>query len=101
MQNEKCTNENPCGNCDICDMEPSHDPCEHGFDYVEDCAICSPELHEDDERHEMEMRSELDTICEHGVDEDDCMECGARMDALAERSIEQAEWDHFHPADDE
>lgn len=54
----------------------------------EECKAC--------EREEQESMNDMNMICEHDVNEDDCMECGAKHDALADRHREQQDWTHFH-----
>ena len=110
MEFAKCTNEEPCGNCDICDMEPGDDICGHGEHYML-CEICTPpevapackhhvvgECEKCDDEYEARLEAECDTgdYCMHDMPSDECMECGAALDESYQRGLESAEWRHFH-----
>lgn len=105
---EKCTNENPCHCCDICDMEPGDAICPHGETVAMDCGICYPDICKHqinrnvdqcvncDAREDAEMQ---DLDCEHGM-RGSCIECddhADKMDRLAEKAREQDDFNYWHP----
>jgi len=69
----KCTNEEPCRNCDICDRE--------------------------DDRHQKALESELDTYCKHDMLEDECLHCQGELEQMADGNREASEWVFYHPQD--
>ena len=107
-----CTNEEPCGNCDICDNETNDGNCVHG-EYFMNCRACNPKPlcahgvetyydecetceHEAQLRDDAEMDSDEEHHCKHDIPESECLDCGAEMDAKAERFNARQDWDHFH-----
>lgn len=91
-----------CFECEALDMPEVHheeEPedetvCHHGTftDQVE-CEQCADE-EECGEENDMPM------ICEHDIEEDDCAECQAKFDRMADAHRDQQDWNHHHPAED-
>jgi hypothetical protein len=90
---EKCPHGQQKGRCGRCLMI-----CQHGVDHAIDGAYCEP--CEDEEERRFRADCDDDDTCEkHGID--NCLQCGQEMDNLAEKAREQADWMHWHPAEDE
>lgn len=87
-----CTHGVECNTCEVC-SPPSK--CSHGFAYGDGCETC-------EEEHERRMDAECDQTeyCKHDLEFSECHECGAEMDAAAERHREQQDWNHWHPVGD-
>lgn len=78
--------------CEECAEENT---CRHGTrtDQIE-CEECA-----DEEEIGDGLDSELETYCEHDILEDECHECQAKFDNLADKHREQQDWNHFHSED--
>lgn len=89
-----CKHNIPKGQCVSCLLLT----CRHGVDFTKagaDCKRC-----DDEEEHWMrEGCEDDDDRCEHGIPESDCLDCGAKMDRLADQARERQDWDHWHPAE--
>lgn len=90
-----------CFDCEAEDMPDVGAPgaegptCHHGTYYEQvECEQCADEEECGGEENDMPM------ICEHGIEEDDCAECGAKFDRMADAHRAQQDWNHFHPAED-
>jgi hypothetical protein len=97
-ESNKCTGCENCNNCEhgeeincceVCNPPPK---CGHGIVFGDECEKC-------DEEHDREMESDMPTICEHDIEEDDCSECQAKFDRMADAHRAQQEWNHFHRED--
>lgn len=90
---DKCQHgqqKNRCGRCLMV--------CEHGVDHFLDGAFCEACEKAEERRERAECDDYDDSCAKHGIE--GCLDCGAEMDRLAEQAREQADWNHWHPAED-
>jgi hypothetical protein len=78
--------------CETCNPRPK---CKHGID-PEDCEPC---IDREDREWQALCDADEPRYCKHDIPEQECLDCGAEMDALADKARESAEWNHFHPAE--